>query len=161
VRVRVKNLSSDEGVADVSFEIHAGEIVGMAGLVGAGRTEVAEALFGVSPCQSSVRLDQKTLRVRTARDAITNGVYLIPEDRRQAGLITEDVIRQNITLPALKRYATAGMIAKLRPLLTSRSGATALEYGLIAALIAVAAVTVMGTVGTNLSSTFNTIAGKL
>lgn len=99
----------------VSFSIGKGEILGLAGLVGAGRTEVAEALFGVSSgSESSVRLDQKTLRVRSARDAITHGVYLIPEDRRRAGLITEDVIRQNITLPALSRYATAGLIARDR-----------------------------------------------
>ena len=99
----------------VSFSIGKGEILGLAGLVGAGRTEVAEALFGVnSASESSVRLDQKTLRVRSARDAINNGVYLIPEDRRRAGLITEDVIRQNITLPALSRYSTAGLIARDR-----------------------------------------------
>jgi len=99
----------------VSFSIGKGEILGLAGLVGAGRTEVAEALFGVCRASASnVLLDQKTLRVRSARDAITNGVYLIPEDRRQAGLITEDVIRQNITLPALERYATAGLIGRDR-----------------------------------------------
>jgi ribose transport system ATP-binding protein len=99
----------------VSFSIGKGEILGLAGLVGAGRTEVAEALFGVSGAsESTVRLDQKILRVRSARDAINHGLYLIPEDRRQAGLITEDVIRQNITLPALSRYATAGMIGRDR-----------------------------------------------
>jgi ribose transport system ATP-binding protein len=99
----------------VSFSIGKGEILGLAGLVGAGRTEVAEALFGVNSArESSVLLDRKPLRVRSARDAINNGVYLIPEDRRRAGLITEDVIRQNVTLPALKRYATAGLIARDR-----------------------------------------------
>ena len=98
----------------VSFSIGKGEILGLAGLVGAGRTEVAEALFGVSASESSVRIDQKALRVRSARDAIDHGVYLVPEDRRQAGLITEDVIRQNITLPALKRYASAGLIVRDR-----------------------------------------------
>ena len=98
----------------VSFSIGRGEILGLAGLVGAGRTEVAEALFGIQASESNLRLDQKALRVRSAREAITQGVYLIPEDRRQAGLITEDAIRQNITLPALSRYATAGMIGRDR-----------------------------------------------
>jgi ribose transport system ATP-binding protein len=99
----------------VSFSIGKGEILGLAGLVGAGRTEIAEALFGVSSAsESSVVLDRKPLRVRSARDAINNGVYLIPEDRRLAGLITEDPIRQNITLPALWRYATGGLIARDR-----------------------------------------------
>jgi ribose transport system ATP-binding protein len=99
----------------VSFSIGKGEILGLAGLVGAGRTEVAEALFGVtSASESHVSLNHQVLRVRSARDAINHGVYLIPEDRRQAGLITEDVIRQNITLPALSRYSTAGLIARER-----------------------------------------------
>jgi ribose transport system ATP-binding protein len=99
----------------VSFSIGQGEILGLAGLVGAGRTEVAETLFGVrSAAESRVLLDRKPVSVRCARDAIAHGVYLIPEDRRQAGLITEDVIRQNITLPALSRYSTAGLIGRER-----------------------------------------------
>lgn len=99
----------------VSFSIGRGEILGLAGLVGAGRTEVAETLFGISKGgDSHLLLDQQPLRVRSARDSINHGVYLIPEDRRQAGLITEDVIRQNITLPALSRYSTAGLIARDR-----------------------------------------------
>ena len=99
----------------VSFSIGKGEILGLAGLVGSGRTEVAEALFGVNGAgESSVLLDHQPLRVRSARGAIDHGVYLIPEDRRRAGLIIDDVIRQNITLPALSRYATAGLIARDR-----------------------------------------------
>jgi len=96
----------------VTFSIGRGEILGLAGLVGAGRSEVAEALFGISPAgEAEVRLDQRPLRVRSAREAIDHGLYLIPEDRRVAGLITEDVIRQNITLPALWRYTSAGLIS--------------------------------------------------
>ena len=99
----------------ITFSIGKGEILGLAGLVGAGRTEVAETLFGVrSAGESRVLLDLKPLRIQTARDAIDHGVYLIPEDRRQAGLITEDVIRQNITLPALSRYSTAGLVGRDR-----------------------------------------------
>jgi len=104
----------------VSFSVGKGEILGLAGLVGAGRTEVAEALFGVNPPEhANVRLDNKPLQVRSARDAINNGVYLIPEDRRQAGLIIEDVIRQNITLPALERYATGGLVVRDRETLVA------------------------------------------
>jgi ribose transport system ATP-binding protein len=99
----------------VSFSIGKGEILGLAGLVGAGRTEVAEAIFGVHPARESrVSLGNQSLRVRSARDAINHGVYLIPEDRRQAGLITEDVIRGNITLPALSRYSSVGLIVSDR-----------------------------------------------
>ena len=99
----------------VSFSVGKGEILGLAGLVGAGRTEVAEAVFGVTGTGGAqIRLAQKPLRVHSARDAINNGVYLVPEDRRLAGLITEDPIRQNISLPALWRYTTAGLIARDR-----------------------------------------------
>lgn len=99
----------------VSFSIGKGEILGLAGLVGAGRTEVAESIFGVNNArESEVLLDQRLLRVRSPQDAIRQGIYLIPEDRRHAGLITEDVIRRNVTLPALSRYATAGLIARDR-----------------------------------------------
>jgi ribose transport system ATP-binding protein len=112
----VKQLRTDRYPQQaVSFSIGKGEILGLAGLVGAGRTEVAEALFGVNgACDADVQLGSKPLRVRSAGDAIENGVYLVPEDRRLAGLIVEDVIRQNITLPALRRYATGGLIVRDR-----------------------------------------------
>jgi ribose transport system ATP-binding protein len=96
----------------VSFSIGKGEILGLAGLVGSGRTEVAEAIFGVvAASEARIRLDKRTVRVRSPRDAINYGIYLIPEDRRHAGLITEMVIRENVTLPALKRYASAGLVS--------------------------------------------------
>lgn len=99
----------------VSFSIGKGEILGLAGLVGAGRTEIAETIFGVDgESDSLVVLDQHPLRVRSPQDAIKHGIYLIPEDRRHAGLITDDLIRRNVTLPSLPRYATAGLIARKR-----------------------------------------------
>lgn len=99
----------------VSFSIGKGEILGLAGLVGAGRTEVAEAIFGVDgESDSLVVLDQQPLRVRSPHDAIRHGIYLVPEDRRRAGLITDDLVRRNVTLPSLPRYATGGLIARAR-----------------------------------------------
>ena len=96
----------------VSFGVGKGEIVGLAGLVGAGRTEVAQALFGIDGAvEATVRLDRQVLQIRSPQDAIKYGIYLIPEDRRNAGLITEIPIRENITLPSLERYAKAGLIA--------------------------------------------------
>jgi ribose transport system ATP-binding protein len=81
-------------------------------LVGAGRTEVAQALFGVEGViEAKVRLDQKVLQIRSPQDAIKHGIYLVPEDRRNAGLIIEIPIRENVTLPSLDRYASAGLIA--------------------------------------------------
>jgi ribose transport system ATP-binding protein len=97
----------------VDFDLAAGEILGFAGLVGAGRSEVAQALFGVDPpLGGEVTLDGKPLRMRSARDAITAGLYLVPEDRRRTGLLTEFVVRENITLPALWRYSTAMLISR-------------------------------------------------
>lgn len=95
----------------VSFKLGKGEILGFAGLVGAGRTEVAQALFGVNRAiTASIVLDGKTLRINSPRDAIAQGVYLIPEDRRNLGLITSHTIRENVTLPDLSKFASAGLM---------------------------------------------------
>ncbi len=101
--------------ASNSFDIRKGEILGFAGLVGAGRSETAQAIFGVDPAVSaSITLDGKRVDINSARDAIANGVYLVPEDRRVSGLIVDIPIRENITLPALSRYATAGLVSRER-----------------------------------------------
>ena len=95
----------------VSFDVRAGEILGFAGLVGAGRSEVAQAIFGVDPALAgTIRLDGKTVKISSARDAIKNGIYLAPEDRRHSGLILDVCVRENVTLPALSRYASAGLM---------------------------------------------------
>ncbi|HYO62895.1 MAG TPA: sugar ABC transporter ATP-binding protein, partial [Pyrinomonadaceae bacterium] len=95
----------------VSFQIAEGEILGFAGLVGAGRSEVAQAVFGVEPhAGGEVALDGETLKIGSPRDAIRHGIYLIPEDRRRTGLIVEEIIRKNVTLPSLGRYAQAGLV---------------------------------------------------
>src|SRR6266566_336170 len=97
---------------EVTFDIGRGEIVGMAGLVGAGRTEVGQAIFGIEGAtEAIVRLDNQVLRIRSPQDAIRHGIYLIPEDRRLAGLILDIPIRENVTLPSLERYAQFGLIA--------------------------------------------------
>src|SRR5262245_38344679 len=99
----------------ISFDVGRGEILGLAGLIGAGRSEVARAIFGVDTHLSgSMILAGKKLQIRSPRDAIANGIYLIPEDRRNMGLILDMVIRENITLPALRRYASVGLIDRNR-----------------------------------------------
>ena len=96
----------------VRFDVGRGEILGLAGLVGAGRSEAAQAIFGVdAPVESSLMLDSRPLRIRSPQDAIRYGLYLVPEDRRTAGLIVDMPIRENVTLPALERYAPAGLIS--------------------------------------------------
>ena len=95
----------------VSFNVSRGEVLGLAGLVGAGRSEVARAIFGVdAPTEVDIALAGKTLRVASPQDAISQGIYLVPEDRRLSGLIVDFNIRENISLPGLDRYSTAGLI---------------------------------------------------
>ncbi|HEX8236579.1 MAG TPA: sugar ABC transporter ATP-binding protein [Abditibacteriaceae bacterium] len=110
--VQVKNLRTQRYPGkSVSFDIGQGEILGFAGLVGAGRSEVAQALFGVEPAhEGAVSIgDEAPFLPRNAQGAIQRGIYLVPEDRRKTGLLLDWPIRENISLPALKRYATAGL----------------------------------------------------
>ncbi|HYG80673.1 MAG TPA: sugar ABC transporter ATP-binding protein, partial [Pyrinomonadaceae bacterium] len=98
---------------EVSFDVGRGEIMGMAGLVGAGRTEVAQSIFGIDgPVQGRITIGGQELRIRSPQDAIRHGIYLVPEDRRLAGLITDIAIRENVTLPSLERYSQAWLIAR-------------------------------------------------
>src|SRR5262249_21872328 len=94
-----------------SLDVGRGEILGLAGLVGSGRSELALAIFGVEPAETgTVLLDGKTLTIQSPRDAIVNGIYLVSEDRRKTGLVLEMSVRENITLPALSEYASGGLI---------------------------------------------------
>ena len=113
---------------EVNFEIGAGEILGMAGLVGAGRSEVAQAIFGVDPSLGgTLTLDGQALTVRSPRDAIQNGIYLAPEDRRRSGLIVDMTIRDNITMPVLARYAPGGLIQRGREEAVAQAASKALR----------------------------------
>ena len=95
----------------ISFEAARGEILGFAGLVGAGRSEMARAVFGVEqPLSGSIHLAGEKLQIRSAKDAIENGIYLMPEDRRKSGLVVEMTVCENITLPNLANLAVAGLI---------------------------------------------------
>ncbi|MCY3024351.1 MAG: sugar ABC transporter ATP-binding protein [Planctomycetota bacterium] len=98
---------------EISFSLACGEILGFAGLVGAGRSEMAQAIFGVdAPLAGTIALDGKPLTIRCANDAIRAGIYLVPEDRRRAGLVTEMTVRENVTLPGLSRWAAFGLIRR-------------------------------------------------
>lgn len=111
-RFQAKNIRTQAWpTRSVSFDAAGGEILGFAGLVGAGRSELAETIFGVRPMLGGEAwLDGKQLRVRHAHDAIDAGIYLVPEDRRKTGLVTSMTIRENITLPGLWHYTTAALI---------------------------------------------------
>lgn len=110
----VRDLRTDRyPTSAISFDVRKGEILGLAGLVGAGRSEVAQSIFGVDgPVSADISLDGQLVDIRSCRDAIENGIYLVPEDRRIAGLIVDLSVRENITLPALKRYAPLGLISR-------------------------------------------------
>lgn len=95
----------------ISFTIRPGEVVGMSGLMGAGRTELAEALFGIRPLLSgSVLVHGKPVRLRSPKSAISAGVYLIPEDRRLHGLVLDKSVQGNIGLPSLNSLSRAGLV---------------------------------------------------
>jgi ribose transport system ATP-binding protein len=95
----------------ISFDVHMGEIVGIAGLVGSGRSELAETIFGANPSRGGrLFLDGKLIEIKSPRDAIRNGIYLIPEDRRRAGLILQMSVKENITVSSLKSFSKLGIV---------------------------------------------------
>jgi len=99
--------------AEVSLAVHRGEVLGVAGLVGAGRSEVAEAICGIGPrLGGRVLLEGQPLAIDSPREAIRQGICLVPEDRRRCGLLAALSVRENLTLPALASYARAGLIAR-------------------------------------------------
>ena len=100
--LEVKHLNAGRMVRDVSFSSYEGEILGFAGLMGAGRTETTRALFGVDPKESGeIWLDGKEIKISNPMDAIRQGVVLAPEDRKKDGLCTKLSVRSNIELPNL------------------------------------------------------------
>jgi ribose transport system ATP-binding protein len=95
----------------IDLSLRSGEILGMAGLVGAGRTELACAVFGVDrPVGGELRLDGKTISVRTPRDAIDHGIFLVPEDRKRTGLLLEQSVNENISLANLMAFVSGMLI---------------------------------------------------
>ncbi|HKG39273.1 MAG TPA: sugar ABC transporter ATP-binding protein [Conexibacter sp.] len=105
VRLRVSELRRREVLHDVSFDVHAGEILGIGGLVGSGRTELLRALFGADPADGgTIAVDGRELRISSPRDAIDAGIVLLPEDRRHQGLVDTFGIRENVTLATLPAF---------------------------------------------------------
>jgi ABC-type sugar transport system ATPase subunit len=100
VALEVRDLSCGALFHDVSFKVHAGEVVGFYGLVGAGRTEIAETLFGLrSPTSGKMLLDGQEVTISSPIDAIRHGISLVPEDRKEQGLVLGMNCRDNMTLP--------------------------------------------------------------
>jgi ribose transport system ATP-binding protein len=109
--LEVRDLRWRAGQPPINFKISAGEIVGMAGLIGSGRTELAETIFGVrAKVSGRVLVDGDAVTVRRPAQAIDAGIFLIPEDRRLQGLVLSDSIKHNISLPSLDRVSFLGLI---------------------------------------------------
>jgi ABC-type sugar transport system ATPase subunit len=109
--LRVDRLSCAGKFRDVTFSLHEGEIVGLAGLVGAGRSEIARALFGLEPAVSgTIAVDGTAVKIRTPRDAIRLGIGLVPEDRKRQGLVLSESGRRNTSLPILERLSRARFV---------------------------------------------------
>jgi ribose transport system ATP-binding protein len=99
----------------VSFDLHAGEILGLAGLVGAGRTSVLRELFGSRPCGLDVSIGGRKISIQTPRDAMKEGFAYVPEERASEGLILDMMVERNIALPSLKRFRLENELDIARP----------------------------------------------
>jgi ABC-type sugar transport system ATPase subunit len=108
VALEVRSLSGRSGVENVSFSVRKGEIVGLAGLIGAGRTETVRLICGADPRTSgTVLIDGAEVRLNTPADAVRHGIGWVPEDRKQQGLILGMDVKQNITLAVIERISSA------------------------------------------------------
>ncbi len=124
VILEVEGLGVDGAFQDVSFELREGEVLGFAGLVGARRTDVGLALFGIQPAETGrILIDGEAVRIRSSGDALKLGIAYATEDRRGHGLIFNQSIAANITLPSLDRY-----VNRLRLIRKSLERATALDF---------------------------------
>ncbi len=111
VRLAVRNLSRKGAFADVSLSLRAGEIVGIAGLVGSGRTELLRAIFGADqPDAGTIEVDGQPARFRSPAQALRRGLGLLPEDRKTQGLLLDRALRENVSLASLRRFTRFGFL---------------------------------------------------
>lgn len=113
-RLRVTGFSGRR-FADVSFSVRAGEIVGLGGLVGAGRSDVAAAIFGLEPAvRGEIRVNGAPVRIRSPRDAMRHGIGFVPEDRKRQGLVLSMRCDENASLATLQHYSQLGWVDRVR-----------------------------------------------
>ena len=113
VVLEVRHLTNEPHTRDVSFTVRAGEIVGLAGLVGAGRSETAQAIFGILPAGSGeVLVNGKRVYIRGPAQAVANGIAYVPEDRGTQGLIKEMTVRENLSMAVLRAYSAGSFIKR-------------------------------------------------
>jgi inositol transport system ATP-binding protein len=115
VVLEVEGLTQRPGFTNVSLKVRAGEIVGLAGLMGAGRTEVARALFGLDSLSAgTVKVKGKPVRIRNVQDAISHSMVMLSEDRRRYGLVPVRDVKENVALVGLKRVIYGGRLHRAR-----------------------------------------------
>ncbi|RIL82844.1 sugar ABC transporter ATP-binding protein, partial [Staphylococcus cohnii] len=113
VVLTVENLDSDEHhLKDIHFDLHKGEILGFSGLMGAGRSEIMRVLFGLDKGNKTVKLNNQQLQIQNPNQSISQGLAFITENRKEEGLVLQDSILENITLPALKSFSSSGFLTQ-------------------------------------------------
>ena len=111
--LKVEHLNAGKMVQDVSFELHKGEILGFSGLMGAGRTETARALFGADPKQSGdIYINGEKVTINTPEDAVKHGIGYLSEDRKRFGIVVQKTIAENSTMATLEKYMSGLFINK-------------------------------------------------
>ena len=122
VALRVAGLSTAPLLRDVSFEARNGEILGFAGLMGAGRTELARAIIGADPITAgTIELHGKKIRISSPAVAAANGIGYLSEDRKGLGVLVDQNVRDNVALPSLKSF-TSATVVKVKPIETAAAG---------------------------------------
>jgi ABC-type sugar transport system ATPase subunit len=128
VVLEVAGLGVAGSFSDVSFELRRGEILGMAGLIGAGRTNVARALFGTQPATTgTIKLDGQIVTIKSPDAAMALGIGYVPEDRKEHGLVLAMSIADNITLPVISTFARGGWLDATRERAAAAAGSKQLE----------------------------------
>lgn len=111
-KIRIEDFSAEGAFEDISFSVRSGEILGVAGLMGAGRTEIMEGIFGKRPLKGgSIYIDGNKAQIRHPYDAIKAGIGFITEDRKDEGLVLGLSVRENLVLPSLKRFSKKGLMS--------------------------------------------------
>ncbi len=113
IALDVKNLSSGPKLQNVSLQLRRGEILGLAGLMGSGRTELVNTLFGIlKPTSGTIAINGKLVDISSPKRAIDNRIALVPEDRRSQGLVLDHPVTENLTLPLLDDLKSSGLLSK-------------------------------------------------
>ncbi len=128
ISLEVKDITRLPHFENVSFKVYTGEVLGIYGLIGAGRTELAESIVGLTPIdRGEIQINGKPVQIHSPQDAIANDIALVPEDRRTLGLISCLDVKKNLTLSILDRISTLGFVRNREELNTAKRSVRDLE----------------------------------